>query len=531
MSGAPPKISVIIPVYNTEKYLSECLDSVLSQSLKDFEIVAVDDASTDGSARILAEYAVRDPRIRIVTHERNKGLLSVRLTGVRAATGKYLLFLDSDDIFLPRFLDALWNTAEKHHADIVHFPLRILDRERRLPPRLLRLAEKKSRPYAHELRGREVFRKYFVEHACGWSAVQKLYLASVCRKAAEYIPDQFCIMGEDFCFYTVCSFFAEHYVPMKRSGYVYFMDSGISSGQKTTQERFLGRQSPVPALKIVRSFLERPEVPKEYRVAFSRQEPKVLAEQFMRWMRHLPDSCRTAAFNAFFRQYDTICLFAALREFFTGRDEHFLELLTGEDPESPSCPEKFNCVAENPSLQNPEISAARWQEWKQLIRENHYDGVILDPDRDPDRLFWDIRAVRDAGAAAVFRKDKPYLDTLERQGLKTWLIEDRIIRQASLVLVPDEASVEWYRKRNCHAAISLDHILSPEKCPETSALMLALEKSELRSACYRIDPSDDGETFVPFFRKLDRLFRKLPAGFRKKLFRRLAEIYNRICGY
>ena len=531
MSETSPKITVIIPVYNTEKYLPACLDSVLSQSLKDFEIVAVNDASTDNSAGILSKYAAGDPRIRIVTHERNKGLLSVRLTGVRAAAGKYLLFLDSDDIFLPGFLDALWNTAEKHRADIVHFPLRILDRDRRLPPRLLRLAEKKSLPYAHELRGSEVFRKYFVEHAYGWSAVQKLYLTEICRKAVEFIPDRFCIMGEDFCFYTICSFFAEHYVPVKRSGYVYFMDSGISSGQKTTLERFLGRQSPVPALKIVRKFLERPEVPEEYRIAFSRQEPRVLAEQFMRWMRYLPDADRTIAFNAFSRQYDPICLFAALREFFTGRDEHFLELLTGEDPEPVTCPPKLDHPAENPVLNHTGVSIARWQEWKQLIRENHYDGVILAPDSDMNRLFWDIRAIRDAGAAAVCRREKPYLDTLEQQDLKHWLIEDRVLRHASSILTPDKVSAEWYRKRNCSAGISLDKVQPQQHCPQTSALMLALEKSELRSAYYRIDPSDEGETFVPFFRKLDHLFQKIPPGFRKRFFGFLGKTYNRIFGF
>ena len=531
MSEKPLKISVVIPVYNTEQYLPACLDSVLSQSLKDFEIVAVDDASTDGSSRILSDYAARDPRIRIMTHERNKGLLSVRLTGVRAAAGKDLLFLDSDDIFLPGFLNALWNTAEKHRADIVHFPLRILDRDHRLPPRLLRLAEKKSFPYAHELRGREVFRQYFVENAYGWSAVQKLYLTEICRKAVEFIPDQVCTMGEDFCFYTICSFFAEHYVPMKRSGYVYFMDSGISSGQKTTLERFLGRQSPVSALKIVRGFLERPEVPDEYRTAFFRQEHRVLAEQFMRWMRYLPDSDRAVAFNAFFRQYDPIRLFAAMREFFTGRDEHFLELLTGEDPEPVMCPAKLDHPAENPVLKHTEISIARWQEWEQLIRNNHYDGVILAPDPDMDRLFWDIRAIRDTGAAAVCRRGKPYLDTLEQQDLKHWLIEDRVLRHASAVLTPDEVSAEWYRKRNGSAGISLDKVQPPRRCLQTSSLMLALENSELKAAYYRLDPSADGETFVPFFRKLDRLFRKLPAGFRIPLFGFLSRTYNRLCGY
>jgi len=529
--SAQPKISVIIPVYNTEKYLPACLDSVLSQSLQDFEIVAVNDASADGSSRILAEYAARDPRIRIVTHDQNKGLLAVRLTGVRAASGKYLLFLDSDDIFLPRFLENLWKTAEKHQADIVHFPLRILDRDHRLPPRMLRLAEKKSFPYTHELRGREVFRKYFVENAYGWSAVQKLYLTEICRKAVEFIPDQFCIMGEDFCFYTICSFFAEHYVPMKQSGYVYFMDSGISSGQKTSLERFLGRQSPVTALQIVRGFLDRPEVPEEYRMAFSRQEPRVLSEQFMRWMRYLPDSDRAVAFNAFFRQYDPGCLFVALRTFFTGRDEHFLDLMTGEDPEPVTCPEKFDHIAENPVPDHAGISIERWRDWQKLIRENHYDGVILAPDSDMDRLFWDIRAVRAAGAAVVCRREKPYLDMLEQQDLKHWLIEDRVLRHASIILTPDEVSAEWYRKRNCSAGISLDKVQPPQHCPQTSAWMLALEKSELQAAFYRIDPSADGETFVPFFRKLDRLFRKLPAGFRKRFFGFLGKTYNRIFGF
>ena len=100
-----------------------------------------------------------------------------------------------------------------------------------------------------------------------------------------------------------------------------------------------------------------------------------------------------------------------------------------------------------------------------------------------------------------------------------------------MVLVPDEESAVWYRKRNCHAGISLDHILSPQICPKTSAFMLALEKSEKLDEYYRIDPPDDGETFVPFFRKLDHLFRKLPDDFRKKFFRFLGKTYNKICGY
>jgi len=522
-----PKITVMIPVYNTAKYLPACLDSVLSQSMKDFEIVAVNDASTDNSPDILAEYAAKDPRIRIENHEKNKGLLAGRLTGIKAAKGKYIMFLDSDDCFIPGVLKNVLRTAEKNDADIVNFPMELRLRTGRGKGTLV----KYSRPYKHELRGEDVFRKYFEDDVCSWMLCQKLFLTELCRKTAGFIPDKFCLMGEDFCFYTICSFFARHYVPVKEPGYIYYIDSGISSGQKTTLEKFLSRQSPVQALCNIRDFLKGQGVFEQYRAAFIHQEPRVFEEHCMRWMRYLPEEDRTKAFNAWFRQYDQCAVFNVFRSFFSGRDEHFLELMTGEDPEVPPCPEKFNRIAENPVLQNTEISAARWQEWKQLVQENHYDGVILAPDPDMERLFWDIRAVRDAGAAAVFRKDKPYLDTLEQQSLKSWLIEDRIIRQASLILVPDEVSAEWYRSRNCYAGTSVEQFQPPHPDPEISALMSGLEKSELRSAYYRIDPSDDGETFVPFFRKLDRLFRKLPEGFRKKLFRRLAEIYNRICGY
>ncbi len=527
MAEQSPQITVIVPVYNTARYLPDCLDSILSQSMKDFEILAVNDASTDNSPEILDQYAAKDSRIRIVNHETNKGLLAGRLSGIKAAKGKYTMFLDSDDCFIPGVLKNVLKTAEKTGADIVNFPMELRLRTGSGRGKLV----KYSRPYKHALHGKEVFRKYFEEDVCSWMLCQKLFLTDLCRKTAAYIPDKFCLMGEDFCFYTICSFFASHYEPVKKPGYVYYIDSGISSGQKTSLDRFLGRQSPVQALCNIRDFLRGQGVFDEYVSAFHHQEPRVFEEHCMRWMRYLPDEDRTQAFNAFMKQYDQDAIFFSMRKFFHGRDEKFLDLMTGEDSAPVPGPGKISRPCLDPVLRNSEISLARWQEWRQLVENNQYDSVILSSDHDPERLFWDILAVRDAGACAVFRKEKPYLDTLEQQGLRAWLIEDRIIRQASLVIVPDEISADWYRKRNCHAGISLDQILPPQRCPQTSALMLALEKSELKSAYYRIDPSADGETFVPFFRKLDQLFRKLPSGFRKKLFAFMGKAYNKIFGY
>ena len=521
-----------MPVFNTAQFLPCCIDSVLSQSFSDFELIAVNDASTDDSRRILADHAAKDPRIRIVDHECNKGLLAARVSGIKAAAGKYIQFLDSDDFLLPGALGRLFETAERNQADIVHFPLdvRIRKGNGSATGKNARVVARSSMPWPRLLQGREIFRKYFVDDAYIWMVCQKFYRADLCRKAIGFIPDKFCLMAEDFCFYTICAFLAERYVPLREPGYAYFLDSGISGGQKTSLERFLGRQSPFQALRNVKNFLIRQNAWEEYRTAFEKQEQKLLGEYVLRWMRHLPDEDRTRAFNGMFRGYDAYPLFRAFRTFFSDKVELFLEMLSGDDPEPVPRPEKTNCIAENLFLQNTRISPDRWLEWQSLIRENHYDTVILPPDDDTERLFWDIHAVRAAGAAAVCRREKNYLNTLNRNGLNRWLMEDRTLRQASAILAPDEASAEWYRRRNCSAGLSLEKVLPPRRCGQTAARMLALEKSEKKDSFYRIEPSDDGETFVPFFRKLDHLFRKLPDGFRKKTFGFLAGLYGLVRG-
>lgn len=111
------KISVIIPVYNAEKYLRECLDSVVGQTLKEIEIICVDDGSTDSSPQILDEYAQRDSRFRLL-HQQNRFAGVARNHGMEIARGKYLCFLDADDIFDKSMLKKAFNRAEKYSAEI-----------------------------------------------------------------------------------------------------------------------------------------------------------------------------------------------------------------------------------------------------------------------------------------------------------------------------------------------------------------------------------------------------------------------------
>ena len=114
------KVSVIIPVYNAEPYLEECLESICNQTLKSIEIICVNDGSTDKSLNVLNKFANQDSRIRIINQE-NRGQSQARNVGIRQAQGKYIYFLDSDDYLSVEALETLVNTMEAGDLEILLF--------------------------------------------------------------------------------------------------------------------------------------------------------------------------------------------------------------------------------------------------------------------------------------------------------------------------------------------------------------------------------------------------------------------------
>lgn len=111
------KVSVIIPVYNVEKYLEQCLDSIIHQTLEEIEIICVDDGSTDNSLNILYTYQKKDNRIQVI-EQKNQYAGVARNNGIKAAKGKYVIFLDSDDFFETNMLESMYNQAEKDNSDV-----------------------------------------------------------------------------------------------------------------------------------------------------------------------------------------------------------------------------------------------------------------------------------------------------------------------------------------------------------------------------------------------------------------------------
>lgn len=146
-----PCVSVIIPVYNAEEYLEQCLNSVINQTLKNIEIICVDDGSTDNSLNILNNYKEKDNRIIILTQQ-NQYAGIARNNGLKIAKGKYLSFLDSDDFFDLHMLEDMYNKAEKDDSDIVVCGWKNYDNQRKIviaKHKISSIIEKKS-PFSPE---------------------------------------------------------------------------------------------------------------------------------------------------------------------------------------------------------------------------------------------------------------------------------------------------------------------------------------------------------------------------------------------
>lgn len=115
------KISVIIPVFNLEDYIVQCLDCIINQTLKDIEIICVNDGSSDNSGGILRKYAKNDYRIKVIEHEHNKGLSAARNTGINNALGEYIYFMDGDDLLELNALESCYIECEKNNLDVLTF--------------------------------------------------------------------------------------------------------------------------------------------------------------------------------------------------------------------------------------------------------------------------------------------------------------------------------------------------------------------------------------------------------------------------
>ena len=202
------KISVIIPVYNVEKYLERCVYSVINQTYKNTEIILVDDGSLDRSGEICDKFAKKDKRI-IVVHKRNGGLSSARNAGMDIMSGTYFFFIDSDDYIENKTLELLYDRALKTDADVVVSNVRMLQKEDKMLPlnRVYRVAtafsfNKSSYSIEDRFNTKDRY-EYFYCPGYGNSAWNKLYKAQFIQNI-NLTFDESLHISEDYVFNIKC---------------------------------------------------------------------------------------------------------------------------------------------------------------------------------------------------------------------------------------------------------------------------------------------------------------------------------------
>ncbi len=221
-----PKVSVIVTVFNQENYIGNCLDSLLEQTLKDIEIICVDDGSTDKSCRILNEYAAKDNRIICIFHETNKGTCQTRKDGVMASCGKYVMFVEGDDELYSDSCEKAYNAIETYQTDMVHFNTRI-NNCGKVPQSRIDMNSKLVQPFPGRLQADNLISSCWKDNKFFFQIWGKIYKNNIVHRAFAELEDGNYSVAEDLYAFFVIAFNSSSYYGIGDTLYKYNFGLGF----------------------------------------------------------------------------------------------------------------------------------------------------------------------------------------------------------------------------------------------------------------------------------------------------------------
>lgn len=236
-----PRFSLVVPAFNVDTWIRRCLDSVLGQSSPDFEVLVVDDASTDSTRSVAASIAASDPRVVVIGHECNRGLHLARKTGVAHSKGDYVLFLDADDeLTSPDVLDALDAAISRRTDDIIRFGLRVVPEQG--------VSEETARHFqewANENPGvasrERLIRDMYTSaggYAYAWNVTHRVFRGGFARRVFERMTDHRLERAEDAYEMFLLADCSEGEFYCDVMGYDYHMGVGVTGTGRISAERF-----------------------------------------------------------------------------------------------------------------------------------------------------------------------------------------------------------------------------------------------------------------------------------------------------
>lgn len=211
------KYSIIVPIYNVEPYLRDCLESILSQSFNDYEVICVNDASTDSSLKILQSYAQKYEEIKIINNPVNGGLSFSRNCGIKNAVGEYILFVDSDDMLCPGALRTLSEETSRFDTDIIYFNMIVKD-EGQWAKAQIKSPQKQCKCDGIYT-GQELFVKLYQNEQIIVEAWRQLFSKKFIDENQLYFYEG--ILHEDLLFSVVCAMKAQQVRYLEKELYIY----------------------------------------------------------------------------------------------------------------------------------------------------------------------------------------------------------------------------------------------------------------------------------------------------------------------
>ncbi len=194
------QFSLIVPVYNVEKYLKKCIDSILDQSFKDFEVLLIDDGSIDQSGALCEDYAGKDNRIKVI-HQENRGLSGARNTGLEHASGEWIIFIDSDDWVSTDYLEVVNKTINRSKADVYCInSVKVSEDEKSELEKLIFFVESDVFRIDNENERFDFYEKKLMQYKFGWEAWSRVFKRDIIEKYhLRFVPTKE-VFAEDYLF-------------------------------------------------------------------------------------------------------------------------------------------------------------------------------------------------------------------------------------------------------------------------------------------------------------------------------------------
>ena len=312
---------MIIPVYNDALYLRGALESVVNQTLRNIEIICIDDHSADESRKILEEYEEKDSRIKIILHKENQSSSQARKDGVSISKGRYVMFLDGDDEFDPHACEEAYSAIEEYKTDIVQFDTEIINCSD-LSDNSIRSFEERLRPYTKRINEENITNLCFVEHRFSFTLWNKIYRGDLCRRAFGLVEDGSFPKAQDMYAFFIISSLSRSYIGIDKKLYRYFAGRGDYGKSKMDMTAFSHLLTEKRVCDAIKRFAVSCDDPQALKAAADSIEHYFLGHDVGAWKQNISAEYDMEAFSLLVQTWgiEAVCSMLAEKYWFERAD-------------------------------------------------------------------------------------------------------------------------------------------------------------------------------------------------------------------